>query len=97
MLQPLLKIVYDVSKVFHTGDETASERSNPSLCQSTLQFRHVKVFFCCCFNNGVQNCNDFINLVQAMFNWPYQTFVRNLKSADGNGSSDGNEDKKDAT
>ena len=77
---------------FQTGDVLAFERGNTTLCHSAIPFRHVQLFFCYCSNHGVQNCNDYPNLVQVHI-WPCQMFVLSLKSDYGNVSSDSNEDK----
>ena len=92
MLQCLFRSVYDLSKNFQRGDVLAFERGNTILCHSTIPFRHVQLFFCYCLNHGVQNCNDYPNLVQ-VYILPFQMFVLNLKSDYGNRSSDSNEDK----
>ena len=92
MLQCLFRSVYDLSNNFQTGDVLAFERGNTTLFHSTIPFRRVQLFFCYCLNHGVQNCNDYPNLVQVHI-WPCQMFVLNLKSDYGNVSSDSNEDK----
>ena len=92
MLQCLFRSVYDLSNNFQTGDVLAFERGNATLCHSAISFRYVQLFFCYCLNHGVQNCNDYPNLVQVHI-WQCQMFVLNLKSDHGNVSSDSNEDK----